>query len=231
MRRKNKKRIYTIILTNHGKHLKTIRSEETESKIYKRLNKLLEENKKVMFPMRYNNHKHVMVEAQYELVIIKCRDEFEEKVTKVRSDSGEFVNYKTSDDNWIVIDRVPYDIEETFWVYGYHPKIQRKDFKWILENFIIKDAKNKYMFKTVQILYNKVLIECDGKLEMVICKNKSDAVRMYNIIEQMASKNKYKYIAFMGNVALSKYKMQWVEKIKDLTKWNTKKVLRQSTRD
>ena len=231
MKYKNKKKIYTIILTNHGKHLKTIRSEETESKIYKRLNKLLEENKKVMFPMRYNNHKHVMVEAQYELVIIKCRDEFEEKVTKVRSDSGEFVNYKTSDDNWIVIDRVPYDIEETFWVYGYHPKIQRKDFKWILENFIAKDAKNKYMFKTVQILYNKVLIECDGKLEMVICKNKSDAVRMYNLIEQIASKNKYKYIAFMGNIALSKHKNQWVQKIKDLTGWGTKKVLRRSTRE
>ena len=231
MPRRNKKRIYSIILVNHGKQLRTICSEETETKIYQRLETLKKENKSIVFPIKYNVLEHIMVEAEYELVIIKCRDEFEDNATKVRDANGEFTTYETTDDDWIVIDRTPYKMEETFWVYGYHPRLQRKTFEWIFDNFISKDAKNKYKFKTVQILYNKVLIECDGKLEMVICKNKSDAVRMYNLIEQMASKNKYKYIAFMGNVVPSKYKKQWVQKIKDLTGWDTKKVLRQSTRD
>jgi hypothetical protein len=228
---KNKYRIYSIILVNHGRQLRTICSEPTEEKIYKRLETLLKENKKVMFPMRYNVQIHEMLDAEYELVIIKCRDDIEDKTTKVRDASGEFTNYETNNEDWIVIDRAHYDIEETFWVYGYHPRLQRKTFKWVFDNFISKNAKDEYSFKTVQVLYNKVLIECDGKLEMVICKNKSDSVRMYNLIEQMASKKKYKYIAFMGDITKSKYKKQWVQKIKDLTGWDTKKVLRQSTRD
>ena len=158
MARRNKKKIYSIILINHGKQLHTIYSDTTEEKIYRKFEKLLKENKKVMFPIKYNNHEHVMIESEYELVIIKCRDENESLTNKVRTDSGEFIDYTTTDDDWIVIDRAAYNIEETFWVYGYHPRIQRKDFKWIFDNFISADAKNKYMFKTVQIYKNKLYI-------------------------------------------------------------------------
>ena len=230
MSRRNKKRIYSIILINHGKQLQTIYSDTTEEKIYKKFKKLLEENKKVMFPIRYNNHKHVMIESEYELVIIKCRDEFESMVNKVRTNTGEFADYTTTDEDWIVIDRAPYDIEETFWVYGYHPKIQRKDFKWIFNTFITKDAKNRYMFKTVHIYKNKLLIDCNGKLEMVICKNKQDGIRLYNKVESESIKKKYKYIAFMGDVSKSKYNKQWIDRIQQMTNWTREKVMRSNTR-
>ena len=227
---RNKKKIYSIILTNHGKIKDKLASESTEDKIYKRFNKLLKENKKVVFPMRYNNEKHVMIESEHELYIIKCKELFDNDTNKIKDASGKFVNYETTDENWIVIDRAEYYIEETFWVYGYHPKLQRKTFEWIFDEFIAKDAKNKYMFKTVQIFYNKVLIECNDKLEIVICKNKSDAIRMYNQIEQWCIKKKFKYIIFMGRIEQSKHKNQWIEKIKNLTGWNSKKILRNSTR-
>jgi hypothetical protein len=102
---------------------------------------------------------------------------------------------------------------------------------WIFENFILKDSKNKYMFKNVVIYHNKLLIECDGNLEMVLCKNKSDSARMYNMLEEYAKKYKCKYVLFMGDIANSKYKMDWIQKIKDLSGWNNKKIGRQSTRD
>jgi hypothetical protein len=230
MARRNKKKIYSIILINHGKQLHTIYSDTTEEKIYKQFEKLLKENKKVMFPIRFNNHEHVMIESEYELVIIKCRDENESLINKVRTDSGEFIDYTTTDDDWIVIDRAPYNIEETFWVYGYHPRIQRKDFKWIFDNFISADAKNKYMFKTVQIYKNKLLVDCNGKLEMVICKNKQDGIRLYNKVEEESKRNKFKYIIFMGDVSKSKYRSDWIKKIKELTHWSDEKVKRGSTR-
>jgi hypothetical protein len=181
--------------------------------------------------MRYNNEKHVMVESEHELVILKCKDEFDNDVNKIKDDSGAYVNSQTNEENWIVIDRAPYDIEETFWVYGYHPRLQRKTFMWIFENFILKDSNNKYMFKNVVIYHNKLLIECDGKLEMVLCKNKSDSARMYNMLEEFAKKHKCKYILFMGDIANSKYKSDWIQKIKDLSGWNSKKIGRVSTRD
>jgi len=232
MAKRNKIRIYRIIHTNHGKIKESICSEPTEEKIYKRFNDLLKKNKKeVIFPMRFNNEKHVMIESEHELIILKCKDIFDNDVNKIRDDSGEFINYKTNEDNWIVIDRAPYEIEETFWVYGYHPKLQRKTFMWIFENFILKDSKNKYMFKSVVIYHNKLLVECGGKLEMVLCKTKSDSIRLHNMLEAFAKSKKCKYVMFMGDIANSKYKMDWINKIKNLTHWNSKKIGRRSTRE
>lgn len=111
---RNKKKIYSIILTNHGKIKDKLASESTEDKIYKRFNKLLKENKKVVFPMRYNNEKHVMIESEHELYIIKCKELFDNDTNKIKDASGKFVNYETTDENWIVIDRAEYYIEETF---------------------------------------------------------------------------------------------------------------------
>lgn len=230
MRKKPKIHIYHIILTNHGKQLSDLFYASSEEKVNKKFSSMLKENKKVVFPMMWNNHKHVMVESDYELIIIKSKDEFENSVSKIRDEYGKFINYEASNKNWIICDRAPYNIEETFWVYGYHPRMQRKNFNWIFDTFIEKDAKNKYMFKSVVVYKNKLLIDYNGKLEIVICKNKSDCVRMYNKIEKLAGEKKYKYIAFMGDIANSKYKSLWMNRIRELTHWNNKKIERSSTR-
>jgi hypothetical protein len=230
MARRNKKRIYSIILVNHSKQLKTIISDTTETKIYKKFNELLNENKNVIFPVKYNNsHTKEMVESEYELVIIKCMQEYDSHINKVRNEYGKFVNYETTDEDWIVIDRAPYYIEETFWVYGYHPRIQRKNFSWIFENLIAYNAKDKNNVKTIVVYLNKLLIECNGKLDMVICKNKSDCIRLYNKVEEFSIKNKYKYILFMGDIANSKHKLSWMDKIQELTHWPRKKIKRYTT--
>ena len=227
---KPKKNLYHIILVNHGKQLRDLFFTPSESKVNKEFTKMLNENKKVVFPMMWNNEKHVMVEAEYELVIIKGKEHFDSPVSKLRDGYGKFINYESSDDDWVIYDKAPYYLEETFWVYGYHPKLQRKDFNWIFDSFITKDAKNKYMFKSVQVYNNKVLIDCNGKLEMVICKTKQDAIRMYNMIEELATKKKYKYITFMGDIGASKYVSFWIDRIQELTHWDRHKIKRNSTR-
>ena len=230
MARKPKKLFYHIILTNHGKQLRDLYFTHSEALVNKRFNAMLKENKKVVFPMRYNNHEHVMKECNYELIIIKGKDEFDNDVQKIRDEYGKFIYYESSDEDWIIYDRANYDIEETFWVYGYHPRIQRKDFNWIFDTFIEKDAKNKYVFKSVVVYKNKLLIDYNGKFEMVICKNKSDCVRMYNMIEKRSMERKHKNVAFMGDIADSKYKKMWMDRIRELTHWNDKKIERSSTR-
>ena len=230
MARKPKKNLYHIVLANHGKVLRDLYFTHSEELVNKKFSTMLKENKKIVFPMRWNNHEHVMKECDYELIIIKGRDEFDNPVSKLKDNYGKFINYESSDEDWIIYDRSSYDIEETFWVYGYHPRIQRKDFNWILDSFITKDAKNKYVFKTLVVYKNKLLIDYNGKLEMVICKNKSDCVRMYNMIEKISMEKKYKNIIFMGDIANSKYKVAWMNRIRELTHWNDKKIERGSTR-
>ena len=232
MSKRNKVKIYSIITANHGKRKQILCSKKTEAEIYKEFHSILKNNRKeIVFPVRFNNFYHTMLPSDHELIIIKCKDFGDSDVNKVRDNTGAFVNYQTDNEDWIVIDRAPYEVEETFWVYGFHPRLQRKTFMWIFENFILKDSKDKYAFKTVQVYNNKILIECGGKLEMVICKNKSDSVRFYNVLEEYAKKNKCKYVAFMGDIRNSKYKGDWIEKIKKLTNWNAQKISRLSTRD
>ena len=230
MSQRNKVKIYTIILINHDKQLKTICSEKTEKEIYKKFKELLKESDKVTFPMKYNNHYHKMIRSDYELAIIKCKQDGDKDVNKVRDGYGRFVDYESSNEDWIVIDRANYNIEETFWVYGYHPKLQRKTFDWVFNNMVAKDAKNKYMFKTIQIFKNKVLIECNGELNMVICKNKDDSMRFYNKCEELCTAKKMKYVIFMGDASKSKLKIEIMDKIQKLTNWSRIKIARPSTR-
>lgn len=237
--RKNKKyknkipkhKIYKIILTNHGNEIKRLCSDTTETKITKKFNEMLKENKKTIFPKQFSSINHKLVDADYEIVIIKAKKEGDEEETKIKDSYGKFITYKSSNSDWIVINRAEYYMEETFWVYGYHPMLQRKDFTWIFENFIEKDAKDKMKFKTVQVYLNKVLIECGGKFEMVLCKNRKDAIRMHNLMQEWCNKKKYKYVAFMGDLDKSKYKSDWIKRIMELTNWSWQKATRVSTRE
>lgn len=230
MARRNKKRIYSIILVNHNKQLKTICSETTEKKIYKRFNDLLKKNKDVIFPVQYNNSQKCLFESEYELVIIKCKEFGDKRVNKVKNNYGEYIDCEVTDDDWIVVDRANYNIEETFWVYGYHPRLQRKNFEWIYDNFILNNSQNKYMFKSILIYLNKLLIDCNGKLDIVICKNKKDSIRLYNTLEKWCTNNKLKYILFLGDISHSKHKRDWINKIQELTHWTHHKIGRNSTR-
>ena len=230
MARRPKKNLYHIILVNHDKMKEDLFWTDSEATVNKEFKTMVEENKSVVFPIKFNNNKTEIIESSYEIMIIKARDKTESRETKVMDEYGKFVNYTTNDDDWIIYDRSPYYIEETFWVYGYHPRLQRKNFKWIYDNFISNNSNNKYLFKTVQLFKNKILVECNGKLDMVICKNKQDAIRMYNMIEEWCERDKMKYIGFMGDLSYSRYKSDWITKIQKLTNWTRKKITRMSTR-
>lgn len=230
MARRPKKNLYHIILVNHDKMKEDLFWTDSVATVNKEFKTMVEENKSVVFPIKFNNNKTEIIESSYEIMIIKARDKTESRETKVMDEYGKFVNYATNDDDWIIYDRSPYYIEETFWVYGYHPRLQRKDFKWIYDNFISNKSNNKYLFKTVQLFKNKILVECNGKLDMVICKNKQDAIRMYNMIEEWCERDKMKYIGFMGDLSYSRYKSDWITKIQKLTNWTRKKITRMSTR-
>lgn len=219
-----------IILTSQGKQLEDLYYTNTEEKVNKKFNKMLADNKKnVRFPIRCLICEHYVYEADYELVIIK-RKENDPTSKEVRDDNGNIIEYSSSSDNWIIYDRAPYDVEETFWVYGFHPKMQRKDYNWIYDNFIKKDKDNKSNLRTVAIFKNKLLIDGSEKLEMVICKNKSDCIRMYNEIENDVKKGKIKNVIFMGDVWESKSRKFWYDKVADLTHWKWKKIIRHTTR-
>lgn len=227
----NRKIYYQIILTSNGKHLNYLGNYTTELKANKAFAKFLEENKKVVFPVRTIST-NVLLDAKYEIVIIKRRNEKESKVTKIRNEFGDYINHVTNNDGWVVYDKAPYDLEESFWVYGYHPLVQRKDFMFIFNELVLPKASKKSSFLNVMIYKNKLLLETTTNLDMVICKNKNDSIRLYNQLKEYCDKNKSaKYYLFNGDWTLTKIqKEKCIEKIQKLTNWDKTKITRATTK-
>jgi hypothetical protein len=114
-------------------------------------------------------------------------------------------------------------------VYGYHPVFQRKDFNWIYEN-LVSNNTSKTNLKQVLIYQNKLLISTTFELNMVLCKNMSDCIRLYNELEKEATNKKAKYVYFCGDVYHSLLRKSWFNRMKNLTNWNDLKLRRKSLR-
>lgn len=225
-----KKYIYRIIVTNHSRQVDEVYMSYDEADVFTEFKRLITESEKVEFPMKYNNEKTKIIESDYELMIIKVREDNEEKVTQVMDDMGKFVDYEASNDSWIILDRARYYKEETFFVYGHHPRYDRKTYRWIMDDLILGKKPSRYSFLTIRLYLNKLVIGDGDNMEIVICKNKSDALRLYNKLEEEKESKRIRFIAFMGDLAYSKYKSLWIDKICARTGWNRKKVKRSSTR-
>ena len=227
MSKRPKKNIYHIIETSNGKQIKNVYNCASEVLVNKKFKELIEENKKIRFPVKYINIGK-LVDAHYELFIIK-RNDNDNKQTKLKDENGKIINFQTNDENWVIYDREDYDREETFWVYGYHPVFQRKDFKWIYDN-LISNNNEKNSLKQILIFRNKLLISTTYELNMILCKNESDCIRLYNELEKEIEKNKIKYVYFVGDGYHSYLKKNWFNKIKELTGWDDLKIRRRNLR-
>ena len=149
--------------------------------------------------------------------------------TKIRDEYGRYVSYVSSSDDWIIVDRAKYDREETFWVYGFHPQLDRKNFRWIFDNYI-KDGCNKYSFKNILVFKNKLIIDTNGKLNIVLCKNRNDCIRLFNKLEEKSIDNKLKYIIWGGDISNSPIKKDIIKRLLEYTGWNYDKLRRNSLR-
>ena len=228
MARRPKKNIFHIILTSRGKQLRDLYFTPSEREVNSRFLKMTKENESVEFPVMYILDGK-MYEADYQLMIIKRKDEGDEDTTRLRDNFGRLVEYTVADEDWVLYDKAPWMIEERFWVYGMHPQTQRKTARWILDNLVmegtdIRTPKNVYVFK------NKLLISGVDGLKMVTCKNQQDCVRLYNWLDGTKTGRRAKYAVFSGNACNPANKQRWVKRIKELTGWNEKKILRSTTR-
>lgn len=221
---------YHIIITRDNKQVEFIGFFRKESKANAKFHQLVKESEKVKFPVRFININRSITEANYEIVLIKYKEDGESQTTLLRNQYGEFVEHETNNENWIVYDKAPYYKEETFWVYGFHPLIQRKNFDFIFENLVKPKAIKKDTMLNVMVYKNKLLLETTNNLDLIICKNHSDCVRLYNTIEEESKKSKIKYILFNGDWNTRDKGKIIVNKIKKLTNWSDLKIKRNSTR-
>lgn len=223
----SRKRPYSIILTTRGRQKECFKTFKTEEEAYQYFTDIINSNQNVRFPVKYLNYAGI-VDAKYEIYIIKRVEESETKFkAQLRNDYGEFIEYDTDSDNWMIVDKSPWNVEESFWVHGYDPVFQRKDFNWIVDNIIIPGG-----FKNILVYKNKFIIDTSGEIDIVFCKNMSDAFRLYTEIEDECRTRKIKSVMFSGNI--SDYSRatvsSWKDKLCEVTGFNRKKISRSSLR-
>lgn len=236
VKKEPKKRVYCkhtfqIVLLNNNKQIDLLGSYPSELKANIAFNKMMAENEKVIFDVKYNNSQFKDIrESKYEIAIIKYREENDPKTTTIRNELGDNIEQITTSERWVIYEKKPYKREETFWVYGFHPIAQRKDFSFIYNTIVKPKTINKEDTLNVMLFKNKVVFESlNGEMDMVICKNKSDGIRLYNLIEEWCNKDKEaKYYLFTGD--WTKQVKIMVNKIQKLTNWDDRKIRRSSTK-
>ena len=220
--------IYQIILTNNGKQTKVLAHSKSEIDIMEKFNTLKCESEEVSFPVRHTNNDGIN-KSEYEIFVIKKKEKRNENnIIPLKNYYGSIIDYTTNNKKWIILDRENYDLEESFWVFGYDKFKDRKNFKWILNNILYTDI-NINNIKRVIVFQNKLLVESSYRMDMVLCKNGSDCIRLYNKLQKEVFKEKLdKFIFFMGDGFNSKLKKTWYEKMEKLTGWNHRQLNRKA---
>ena len=222
---------YKIVACHNGKQVGYIGQYTKVEDAYEKIEKLLEESKKIIFPARIQIGKTIGSYKNEYLLLEKNRYG-DKEAPLLRNEFGKLVKQETNSDIWIVSDKFSYDTEETFWVYGHDPLRGRKTFEWIYHNIILGNIETKFDIKRIMLYKNKIVVKDDNEnLDIVFCKTVGDAVRFYNLLSEWVLKNKNKQVVLLGNYGRfgDKRKMLEAELI-EKTGWTKRKLQMPTTK-
>lgn len=214
---------YKIISCRNGVQNKFIGRYREIKEAYDVFNALKTQDNNVIFPSNITGIHQIENSIDEYILIEKNEDKTS---TLLRNEYGKFVEQTTNKNGWIIIDKFRYKREEEFWVYGYNSKNDRKTFLWIYNNLIISDLYDNLDFKRIFLYKNKIVIKNDAnEIELVLCKDESDAVRFYNKTEEWIKRDKIKQVLFMGDYSsISDRRRKLEDELIALTGWTKKKV-------
>lgn len=222
---------YKIISFHNGRqcgyHGKFYSSEHA----YDKIRELMKENENVVFRKLVDNNE-ILESTKYEYIILE-KNRYGDKVNlEQRNEYGKMVKQELSTDKWVILDKFQYDVEETFWVWGFNPNTERKTFPWIYENIIMDGLDTKYDIKRVFLYKNKIIIKDDSNnIDMVICKVQSDSIRFYNLIDEWNKKKRNRQVFMLGSLNLpGDRKRKIEEEIMEMTGWSREKVQQSGTK-
>lgn len=206
---------YRIILTLDGKQKKLFFKSKDRELTLKEFNKLtIQNNKNIVFPKIFNNNKGIN-KCQYELLLLK------EMGPESIVDSDRVFN-----NNYKIILRENYLMEETFSVYGFNSRTERKTVQDIVK--ILTEQKSA-SHKEVIIVHNKLLIYNEDFFDMIICKCEYDARRLNSILFDLFNKNKTHKFIFVGLAKLEHMTFLY-DLIQEETQWPRNRIRRTTTR-
>jgi len=194
------------------------------SSAYKRYHELIEENKKIVFPVMFRSGKNdTLADVEYEIILVKTIDPTVESNESVfKRDDGTVITTVTDNPSQIILERHPWRVEKDIVVYGYHPVYDKKTCPWLIDNIILKDLSRENT-KQIFIWNQYLIIENDFDFDFVQCKNSRESSLLYNTLFDMFSSSKYLFFTGVLNPNLCD---KWREKLKEKTGWSDIKISR-----
>jgi hypothetical protein len=190
-------------------------------------NKTKKENL-VDFPIRFNNCGKI-VPVKYELLFLKERKESDEN-RFIRDEYGRLIEEMPFSSEWSIIDRVPYEMEETFFVFGYNHMTQRFTLRDLIKKIILKGMGDRRQVKSIVVVHNKIFIRGDYDSDLILCKNESDAIRLHNKLIDLTRKTSIKNLFFKGILVDIPDISYHYDLIREKTGWAYTKIRRLNTK-
>lgn len=210
---KEKKITYRIVLTIDGKQKKNLFTTKNRITCFEEFKKLNDISRRVMFPKEFNNNFGINP-CKYQILLLKKLG-----VDAIKENSEIF------GDDWKVVIKEDYNIEETFMMYGYDSRYERKNIVDLIK-IILKCNK---IVTDIIVVNNKIMIYNSDYFNLVVCKCGSDARRLNNILYQLFSTVKGTKLLFLG-VANLEHTTYLYDIIEEETGWGRGRIRRTSTR-
>jgi hypothetical protein len=188
-----------------SKKIRTLHTYSREYDAQYRFNKL--KLNKVDYPKKIVYKDKKLVDVQYEILLIKEVTDNEDTKRLVRNNDGKIIEETLDDPNWVIVDKIEYQIEETFNVTGANRKLTAFE----VLSHLVMDGISENNPKQLLILNNKIIVE-GNHLHMVTCKNLTEANRLYNYIRVYCFENKVQNIIFFGSIS-KRSRKEWYKKL------------------
>ena len=214
--------LYKIIITKDGKKKKVLYEGSNEDTAKEKYFNTKDKNI-VLFPKKNNAYKKVKP-VHYEIMFLKEKEDSESPFY-VRDELGRNKPVDIKSDKWSLVHKDDFFYEEKFTVYGFKERLETKD---IIKKILLRRNKEDKI-KQVNYVINKVLIYQNGDFDVVVCKNSSDAKRLYKTLREFCETNKVNNIMFTGLVG-KRNRTKLYKRIVEKTGWTINKTYRSSTR-
>jgi len=214
--------LYKIIITKDGKKKKVLYEGSSEDTAKEKYFNTKDKNI-VLFPKKNNAYKKVKP-VHYEIMFLKEKED-SDSLFYIRDELGRNKPVDIKSDKWSLIHKDDFFYEEKFTVYGYDERLETKD---IIKKILLRRNK-KDKIKQINYVINKVLIYQNGDFDVVVCKNSSDARRLYKTLREFCETNKVNNIMFTGLVG-KRNRTKLYKRIVEKTGWTINKTYRSSTR-
>lgn len=218
-----------VLLVKNHKRVKRLGASWWKTDAFKIYNEELEKNhREVKFPVKFRTtcessvRKYNRIDTKWEVIIVqRLSDEEDDNVTQFRNDDGKFVNVEIVDKQlYKVIARDEWYVEEHFYVYGYHPKKDRKTYQFILDNLILNKLEEINDVIQIITVKNKLIISHSDDFDFVMCKNSEEAERLYTALQSDDALKKNKDVIFFGSVTSRNSVGAIYDKIEEKTGWD-----------